>query len=804
MHGLLQDLRYAARLIARAPAFTVVVALTLALGIGANTAIFSVVYALLLRPLPYADPAKIVMVWQDMSARGGPAREWTTPGNFVDLAGEPGTFQNVTAVRGWQPTITGLGDPEPLVGEQVSFEYFTVLGVPPSRGRSFTTEDDAPGAARVAIISNGLWVRRFGGDPAVLGRQVTLGGEPHQIVGIMPESFRPAIVTNAEIWRPARLNRASPARGMVVLRTLARLGPGVDLERARTAARTIANRLQQTYPEANQGVTFSLVPLHEQIVGDIRTSLLVLVAAVGFVLLIACANVANLLLARASGRRREIAVRIALGARRSRVVQQLLTESLLLAGIGGVLGLLVGAWGVDALSTMVPSNLPDVRSVRIEPHILAFALAITLATGILFGLMPAIQASRSSLGPTLKDGTRGATGRTGRRARRGLVIAEIAIALVVMVGSGLLLRTFLRLQSANLGIEPSGVIVGSVATPQVRYPSREALMALYDRLLERISAIPGIQTAALTSIVPLGGDNDMDVAIEGGGPPPPGQETTTWYRLVSADYLKAMGIPIRRGRIFAPREPAPSVIVNETAARRFWPGQDPVGRRVRFGGGNGVPFTVIGIAADVRMRGARGEPRAEMYLPYWQFAEPGTNIVLKSAGAPQSVDALAASIRAAVKSIDPDLPVSNISTMTSIVEGSIAQPRFLAILISIFAGLAMTLSAIGIYGTMSYSVAQRTAEIGVRMALGASRQAVFGLVARDGLLLAGIGVATGTVAALLMGRGLTALLYAVAPGDPLTFIVTIATLLGAALAATILPARRATRVDPLTALRSEE
>jgi predicted permease len=329
-------------------------------------------------------------------------------------------------------------------------------------------------------------------------------------------------------------------------------------------------------------------------------------------------------------------------------------------------------------------------------------------------------------------------------------------------------------------------------------------MALYDRLLERISAIPGIQTAALTSIVPLGGDNDMDVAIEGGGPPPPGQETTTWYRLVSADYLKAMGIPIRRGRIFAPREPAPSVIVNETAARRFWPGQDPVGRRVRFGGGNGAPFTVIGIAADVRMRGARGEPRAEMYLPYWQFVEPGTNIVLKSAGAPQSVEALAASIRAAVKSIDPDLPVSNISTMTSIVEGSIAQPRFLAILISIFAGLAMTLSAIGIYGTMSYSVAQRTAEIGVRMALGASRQAVFGLVARDGLLLAGIGVATGTVAALLMGRGLTALLYAVAPGDPLTFIVTIATLLGAALAATILPARRATRVDPLTALRSEE
>ena len=803
MHGLLQDLKYALRMVARAPGFTAVVAVTLALGIGANTAIFSVVYSLLLRPLPYRDPDRIAMVWQDMTARGGPAREFTTPGNFVDLAGEHGTFESVAAVRGWQPTITGLGDPEPLVGEQVSFEYFTVLGIAPARGRDFTLEDDGPGSARVAIISHGLWIRRFGADPGALGRQVTLGGEPHEIVGVMPDSFRPAIVPNAEIWRPGRLNRAAPSRGMVILRTIARLGPGLDLERARVAARAIAGRLQLAHPDANQGVTFAVVPLHEQIVGDIRPSLLVLLAAVGFVLLIACANVANLLLARGSSRRREIAVRLALGARRTRVVRQLLTESLLLAVCGGVLGLLVGTWSLDALSALLPSNLPAIRGAQIDRHVLAFAAAVTLGTGVLFGLMPSLQASRHPLGQGLKDGARGSGERHGQRARRTLVVAQIAIALVVMVGSGLLLRTFLRLQSANLGFEPADVLVGSVITPQARYPNGEALIALYDRLLERVAVLPGVRAAALTSIVPLGGDNDMDVAIEGQPPPPPGRETTTWYRLVSADYLKVMGIALRQGRGFVPHEPTLSVIVNETAARRFWPGQDPVGRRVRFGSDTRPSFTVIGVAGDVSMRGARGEARAEMYLPYWQFPEPGTNIVLRSSTGPDSVESLTSSLRAAVRSIDPDMPVSNIAPMKRIVEGSIAQPRLLAVLVSVFAALAMTLAAIGIYGTMSYSVAQRTAEIGVRMALGATPQDVFGLVARDGLLLAVAGIAIGATAAVLMGRSLATLLYAVTPGDPLTFAATVAVSLAAALAATVLPARRATRVDPLVALRSE-
>jgi putative ABC transport system permease protein len=801
MHALLQDLRYASRMLVRAPGFTAVVALTLALGIGANTAIFSVVYALLLRPLPYGEPDRIVMVWQDMTGRGGPAHGWTTPGNFADLAGEHAVFESVTAIRGWQPTLTGLGDPEPLVGEQVSREYFAVLGVAPARGRAFTAQDDAPGAARVAVISHGLWQRRFGGDPAVLGRQVTLGGEPHEIVGVMPESFRPAVSTDAEIWRPGRLNRASPARGMVILHMAARLAPGVDVEQARAAAHSIARQLEQAHPDYNRGVTFTLVPLHDQIVGDIRSSLLVLLAAVGFVLLIACANVANLLLARASGRTREIAVRLALGALRGRIVRQLLTESLLLAVVGGALGLLVGTWGVDALATVVPSNLPAIggeHGLHVERHVLAFAGAVTLVTGLLFGLMPAIQASRSALGPALKDGGRGSAGSGGQRARRSLVVAEIAVALVLLVGSGLLLRTFVRLQAADLGFNPSGVLIGEVLTPQIKYPTREALIAFYDRLLERVTALPGVETAALSSIVPLRGDNDVDVAIEGQAPPAPGHETTTWYRLVSADYLKAMGIPLRRGRGFAPHEAAPSVVVNETAARRFWPGEDALGRRVRVG--SSPWLTVVGIAGDVSGRGARGEARVEMYVPYWQVAEPGINIVLKSGGTPES---LTGSVRAAVKALDPDMPVSNVAPMTRIVEASIAQPRFLALLVSIFAALAMALAAIGIYGVMSYTVAQRTAEIGVRLALGADRQAVFALVVRDGLLLAAGGIGIGAVGAFVVGRGLSTLLYAVAPGDPATYAATATGLLAVALAATVLPARRATRVDPLTALRAE-
>ena len=474
MRGILHDVRYAVRLLLRAPGFAAVVVLTLALGIGANTAIFSAVYGVLLKPLPYAAPERLVTVWQDMTARGGPAKEWTTPGNFVDLAARRDLFESVTAVRGWQPTLTGLGDPESLAGEQVTWEYFGAFGVVPSAGRLFAAEDDVPDAARVAVLSHGLWMRRFGGDPGVVGRRVMLGGEAHEIVGVLPAGFRPALSGAAEIWRPGRLNRTAPARGMIVLHTFARLAPGVTLDQAAAAVRAMSRDLARLHPDDNRDVTLSVVDLHGEVVGDIRPSLLALLASVGFVLLIACANVANLLLARAAGRTREIAVRLALGAGRARIVRQLLVESTLLAAVGGAAGLLLAAWGMAALTQVAPTIVPAAGRMPIDMHVLLFTAGLTLLTGALFGSVPALQASRRTLAPALAAGGRTSTGDGGQRVRRALVVAEVALALVLLVGSGLLLKTFVSLQSSDLGFEPSGYWPAPSCRParRTRRPAR--------------------------------------------------------------------------------------------------------------------------------------------------------------------------------------------------------------------------------------------------------------------------------------------------------------------------------------------
>ncbi|HET7218590.1 MAG TPA: ABC transporter permease [Vicinamibacterales bacterium] len=801
MRTVLQDLRYGLRTLTRSPGFALVAIATLALGIGANTAIFSAVNAVLLRPLPYARPHELVMVWQDMRARGGPAQEWATPGNVADWKAS-GIFSGLTAVQGWQATITGNGDPEPLVGEQVTFDYFDVLGVPPAIGRTFRADEDVPNAARVVVISDGLWQRRFGGRPDAVGASITIGGEAHEIIGVMPRTFRPGVIASAELWRPRRLDLAKPSRGAVVLRVIARLPPGATIEQTSASTSLLATQLAAAYPEWNTGMGISLASLHAQVVGEAREGLLIVLGAVGFVLLMACANIANLLLARATARSREIAVRLALGAGRGRLIRQLLTESLLLSAIGGVAGIFLGSWGIDALVAIAPSGAPRLDEIGIDGTVLLFATTLAVLTGVLFGLVPALQASRAEVSPSLRDGGRGASASSGYHTRRALIVLEVASAVVLLVAGGLLLRTFATLQASDLGFTPDRVLVGAVNPPRVTYSTREQQIAFYDRLLERAASLPGVETAALSSVVPLGGDSDMSVLVEGKPIPRTDAETdAVWYRLISSEYFRAMQIPLKRGRTFEAREAAPAIVVSEATARRFWKDQDPIGRRVRFSSGDQAPwFTVVGVVGEVRMRGPRGESRSEVYLPYWQFPELGTNVILKTSGRP---DALTAPLRRAVREIDPDIPVASIQPMTSIVGDSIEQPRFLALLVGVFAGAALALAAVGIYGLIAFSVAQRTQEIGVRMALGAARADVLRLVVFDGMKLTAIGVAIGAGGAAAVGASLQSQLFGVTPLDPLTFGATGAALVCTALVACFIPAARAARVDPMVALRTE-
>jgi putative ABC transport system permease protein len=795
------DLRYAVRTFLRSPGFAIVAVLTLALGIGANTAIFTVVNALLIRPLPYAHPDRLVMVWQDLRARGGPPDEWASPGNYADWRRATNIFDGVSVISGWRPTFIAGAEPEPIQGEQVSHEYFSVLGVRPILGRTFSEKDDVPNAARVAVIGFGLWQRRFGGDRSVIGRSVPLSGEAHEIIGVVPDGFRPIVNGEAAIWRPLRIDTANPSRGAIFLRTVARLPEGMPLSRAQAAADTLARDLERAHPEFNEKTRFNLTPLHERVIGDIKPGLLLMLGAVGFVLLIACANIANLLLARGSTRARELAVRAALGAGRARLVRQLLTESVLLSAAGGLFGVIVGVWAVDALIAIAPRNAPRLNEITLDPAVFGFAAILTLITGVLFGLAPALHFSRGGGAHSLKQGQRGTSGTAGRHLRRALIAAEVALALMLLTGAGLLAQTFVHLQSADLGFDPDHVISGFVNPPRAAgYDTRAKYLAFYDQVFARAQALPGVERVALASVLPLSGDSDSSFLIEG-RPAPTSQSATpvTWYRLVSASYFETMGIPILRGRGFETREAAPSVVVNETFGRTYFPGQDPIGRRIRFG--DDAPWaTIIGIARDVKVRGAREAMRVETYIPYWQMTEPGMNVLLKAAGDPAQ---LVRPLRQAVASIDRNVPVSGVVTLAELVGGSIENPRFFATLAVTFALLALALAAIGIYGVMAYAVTQRTTEIGVRMAVGASARDVFNLVVSDGLKVTGVGVVAGVAGSLLVAKGLDAILFGVRPTDPVTLIGTALILLTVAAIACFLPARRATRVDPIVALRAE-
>jgi putative ABC transport system permease protein len=794
-----QDVKYAVRVMLKSRGLTVVAVATLALGIGANTAIFTVINALLLRPLAYPQPERLVIVWQDLRARGGPATEWTGPSQHFDWKAQTDVFDSLTTIRGWSASVAGGDMPDALTGEQVTREYFDVAGARPALGRAFAEADDIPNAPRVVILSHGLWTRRFGGERAVIGRAIRINGESHEIVGVMPAGFTPVYIPTAEIWRPMRLNPANPSRNSAVFHTFGRLRAGVTIEQARARLDALATHLQQTYPESDTGKGINPVPLQEQRVGSLRPSLLMLQGAVAFVLLIACVNIANLLLSRAAGRSGEIAVRRALGADRARIVRQLLTESVLLALCGGVTGAILGTWGVSALRRLAPDGTPRIDEIAVDGRVFAFTAALALVTGIVFGLVPAAHAVRDRFSTALKQGGRGHASDGGGRIRRTLIVAEFALALVLLVGGGLLLRTFLALQRVDLGFNPSHVLTGFVLPPPAQYRTNDARLAFYESLRARIESLPGVRHAALSSVVPLTGDSDTDFLIEGRPAPSRSADAfITWYRIVSANYFAAMDIPVRRGRLFQDREAEPVVVVNETMAKRYFPTEDAIGRRIRIGD---TPWaTIVGIVGDVQMRGARKSNVVETYIPYWQNPEPGINIVLKTTNEPR---ALVEPMRRAVKDVDPGIAVATVATMDELVAQSIGSPRFYALLVAVFAALALVLAAVGIYGVMSYAVAQRRQEIGVRLALGAAPSQIFSLVVGETLKLAAVGLVLGGAGAVLVGRQLGDMLFGIPGTDPVTFAGTALLLVGVALVATWVPARRATRIDPMVALRIE-
>ena len=797
--GVLQDVRYAGRVMLKARGLTLVAVITLALGIGANTAIFSVVNALLLRPLAYPDAERLVIVWQDLRARGGPATEWTGPSQHFDWKGQNDVFASLTSIRGWSASVAGGDLPESLQGEQVTREYFDVAGTWPSLGRGFQASDDVPNAPRVVILSHGLWTRRYGGDRSVIGRAIPINGESHEIVGVMPAGFTPVYIPGAALWRPLRLNPVNPSRNSAVFHTFGRLAPGVTIDQARARLDTLAKQLQQSHPESDTGKGINAVPLHEQRVGAMKPSLFMLQGAVAFVLLIACVNIANLLLSRASGRSGEIAVRRALGADRARIIRQLLTESVLLAAVGGGLGAILGTWGVGALKSLAPDGTPRMDEVGVDARVLAFTVMLSLVTGMIFGLMPAVHAARDRFSGALKQGGRGQTSDGGGRARRALIVAELALALMLLVGGGLLLRTFVALQRVDLGFNPSQLLTGFVLPPPAAYRTNDARLAFYDAIRARTAALPGVTQAALTSVVPLTGDGDTNFLIEGRPAPTRSSDALiTWYRLVSANYFATMEIPLKRGRLFQDREAEPVVVINETAARRFWPNEDPIGRRVQVD--SDAWASIVGIVADVKVRGAREASVVETYIPYWQNPQAGINVVLKTAGDPR---ALAEPLKRAVKELDPGIAVATIATMEEIVGDSIGSSRFYALLVVIFAGLALVLAAVGIYGVMSYAVAQRTQEIGVRLALGAAPRQIVTLVVAETLKLAAAGLVLGAAGATAVSRALGDMLFGIPRLDVVTFAGTGLLLVVVAFLATYLPARRATRIDPMVALRAE-
>jgi putative ABC transport system permease protein len=808
MGTLIQDVRYGLRGLRHNFAFTVVAVCSLALGIGANTAIFSLVNAVLFKPPPFRDPERLMLIWENQPTIGVTGDQ-VQPAVYVDWKTQNQVFEDMAALR-WQTfNITGDGEPEKVQSYGVTRNFFPMLGAEPALGRNFTPDEDKSGGAKVVILSHGLWQRRYGRDQKIIGKDILLNGEKHTVVGVMPAGFQ-FLQSSTGLWTPAAFSPEELAhRDSNTLLVLARLKDGVTRQQAQADMSAITNRLAHDYPDDLAGVEADVVPVGEQLSGSVRRPLLVLLAAVGFVLLIACANVANLLLARAASRQKEIAVRVALGAGRARIVRQLLTESVLLSLFGGTLGLLLAAWGFEFIKRLIPDGLALSTSLKVSLPVLGYAMAISLATGIVFGLAPALQASRTDLNEALKQGGGRSGSNAGGRLRGALVMIEVALALVLLVGAGLLMQTVSHMRGQYANLQPKQLLTVRTVLPENKYRALPKRTQFYDEVLERVQRLPGVVSAGYTTSVPLQWQGGANGFMLDGAPPPQGVATNAIHRQVSANYLQTVGIALREGRYLNEHDNAQSqlvLVVNETMARQFWQGESAIGKRISFGKGDGTdPWrTIVGVVADVRDMGMSAPVKAEMYLPYSQvsvmpFFKP-RDLVIRSEGDPLS---LVPAVRREVHAVDADEPLSNIATMDEQLDEQTGTRGIGMILLASFAGLALVLATMGIYGVLAYFVAQHVPEIGVRLALGAQPRDILALVLKKGMGLALGGVALGLVGAFALTRVMSGLLFGVTATDPKTFALITLLLAAVALLACYIPARRATKVDPLVALRYE-
>jgi len=798
-----QDLRYGARSLRKNPSFTLIALVTLALGIGANTAIFSVVNAVLLKPLPYPDPQKLAMVYST-TPQAGNGKVPLCDADFVDWKNQNQIFENVAAFTSTRFSYSGGESPERLGGAWVTADFFSTIGVQPAMGRGFLAGEDDMNNPYLVVVSDGFWKRNLGASRDILEKQITLNARPFTIVGVMPPGFS-FPEKDTELWAADGLN--TTRRGPYYLWGLGRLKPNATIEQAKTEMDVIAHRVQEQIHRPSSDWTWSSILLSERIVGDVRPALLVLLAAVVFVLLIACANIANLLLARATGREREISIRVALGASRGRLVRQLLTESLLLAGLGAAAGLPIAYFGVRLLIAVSPPDFPRLQEIGIDGRVLGMTMLIAVACGFVFGLVPSLQSSRLNLSQALKEGARGTDGSGRRRVRSALVVAEIAFSLVLLVGAGLMVKSFVKLQNVSPGFNPDRILTLHLTLPRARYDTNAKINTYNDQLIERINSVRGVEAAGLSISIP---PNNLEISdsfsIEGRPTPAGATEDFVPILMVSPEYFTALGVPILRGRGFAAtdKEGAPPVvIINQTLADRYFSGEDPVGHRLKVGGVDrpkNVWMEIVGVVSDVTYTGLDGRPSSAYYVPLAQNAWGAAYLVIRSSVSPTT---LTAAIREQIWELDKDIPIANLATMDQLLSESVAQPRFRTVLVGIFAGLALVLASVGIYGVISYSVTQRIHEIGIRMALGAQTRNVSALVVREGLTLAIVGVAVGLGVSLVLTRLIETLLFEVSTTDRAVFAGVSMLLIVIAVLACWVPAVRAARIDPIAALRQE-